>query len=95
MKLGFAWYKKDQWSSWLKIREDRARLEKSFAEWEELATQHLLDLISQKVDVQKIVVDIDEFTEWCKKHGNKINAESVSEYAAEKVRQRDIGSLLH
>jgi len=32
-------------------------------EWEELATQPLLDLISRKVDVQKIIIDIDEFSE--------------------------------
>lgn len=71
MKLGFAWYKKDQWSKWLKIREDRSRLENTFDEWESIATKHFLELISQKIDVQKIIVDIDIFKDWCKSHSKK------------------------
>jgi hypothetical protein len=90
LKLGVAWFRPEQWSRLLEISEDRKDLEETFAEWESLAEEKLRDLRAQGLDAEKITMDVEELLVWCKSRGLSVNASARSQYAAERLRKRDL-----
>lgn len=95
MKLGMAWYKKDQWNDWLKVRSDRNKIEKTYEEWEQMASDKILELLSNGTQVQKIVVDLHEVVKWCEFKNINIDATSISQFVTEILHATDHKALKH
>jgi hypothetical protein len=90
LKLGIAWFRPEQWSRLLEISEDCEALEETFAEWESLAEEKLLDLRAQGINAERVTIDVEELLVWCKSRGLSVNATARSQYVAELLRKRDL-----
>lgn len=92
VKIGIAWYRKDQWERLLEISNDRDLFEDTYEEWLALSEQHLK--ITRKkvrklgVDVEPVDFDLDEYLEYCKHTNAEVNAESTASFITEKLNQK-------
>jgi hypothetical protein len=91
VRVGFAWYRPEQWARLLDVSIDRDTLEDTHAEWEEFATQRLRELRSQGVDVEKIEVDVEELKQWCLDHGSLVDAGARSKFVIDKLKEKHGG----
>lgn len=89
---GIAWYRPDQWDRLLSVSEDRDQLESTHAEWKATAEQMLKDIERRGAVVHRIAVDVDELLGWCRVGGRPVNAETRSQFVAEKMR-REFGAM--
>lgn len=91
VRVGFAWYRPDQWSRLLDISIDRDDLENTHAEWEGVATEQFRELLAQGVAVEKIDVDVEELKEWCLDHASLVDASARANFVAMKLRKMHEG----
>lgn len=90
MKLGFAWFRPDQWTRLREISADRDELEATFAAWESRAAEMLRSLQAQGMNIEKVIVDVEEILAWCKDRGLPFDASARSGYVAELLRRQDL-----
>lgn len=90
VKVGFFWYKPEQYSLFLVVSEDRDTLPDGYAEWLAEAEKGLSDLRRRGVDAVKVECDLMEFLSWCAKRGCRVNSNSRSQYASETLYKRSL-----
>ena len=86
--LSIAWFKKEDWQRWCAIDPDfqpdyqhwLSRAEGAFKQYEDLG-KHVL----------KVIIEPDEFLEWSRINGGKVNGQARSAFAAFKTKQKDSG----
>ena len=69
MVSGVAWYRVEQWPRLLEVSVDRSELERTYDEWQAMATKGLAELARAGVWARKVDVDVDELVEWCRTNG--------------------------
>jgi len=91
-KVGFAWYRANQWEQLRAVAIDRDTLHDTYAAWVVDATRAFMELQKAGVDAQKIDVDLDELMDWCKRKHCVVDGEARSMFVADKVRQLNQGT---
>lgn len=86
IRVGYAWYRAEQWERLRDVSADRDNLEESFEEWVELAARRYEKMRREGLRLQK--VDVEELLKWCKGRGIPVDASARSEFAAHKLRER-------
>ncbi len=63
-----AWYKKDEYDKLLNVIDDADSMPVNYGEWLEMyfATTTMKHLRGQGYDVKKVIVNVDELTDWCR-----------------------------
>jgi hypothetical protein len=89
IKLGIAWYREDQWSLLKSTASDSGGIENTYEEWFQHASESIKKLENQGVEPVKIVFDVNEFNDWCKRNKKFLDGESRSEYTALLLRRMD------
>ncbi len=89
IKLGIAWYRKDQWQLLRSTACDAENIEDTYQEWLRSAEKAIKRFKKQGLKPVKVDLDVKEFNDWCEREGKIPNAGSRSEYAAELLRRRD------
>lgn len=89
VKLGIAWYSKDEWDDWILSVPDGDLFEDSFDEWESFAEQRCQELEIQGHSVRKIPIKLQKFLEWCRTNARPPDANSRSVYICEIQRAED------
>ena len=92
VKVGIAWYKRDQWQLLLDVSVDRDELEATYAEWKKDAEKAVEQLRQGGLDVVKVNVRIEELLDWCQSQNLPVNATARSKFAAHKLQQSDKGA---
>ena len=84
---GVAWYRAEQWPRLLEVSVDRSELERTYDEWQAIATKGLADLARAGVWARKVDVDVDELVEWCRSEGRAVDGAARAAFAVLKLRQ--------
>lgn len=88
VRMGIAWYRKEQWQRLRQSSEDVDDLGETYEEWLAAALDGLKKLAALGVEAEKVDVDVDELLAWCNIQGLPLNGESRSEFAADKIRKK-------
>lgn len=80
--LDIAWFKRDQWEIMKSVCIDSDHLQDTYKEWETNASRIVADLERQRKLVNKVVIDIHKFIEWCDKNNMPRDGGSRARYAA-------------
>ena len=91
MVSGVAWYRAEQWPRLLEVAVDRSELERTYDEWQVVATKGLADLARAGGRARKVEVDVDELVEWCRSEGRPVDGAARAAFAAFKLKQTTEG----
>lgn len=89
MKYAYAWYKPEQWQLLRAVSTDKDRLEATHAEWESQARESFLQYRRDGMDITKVVVDVTELIDWCKKQDKPVDGAARSTFAALKLKEQE------
>ena len=76
-----AWYAEDQWALLRQVSVDSDKLEPTHAEWLKGAEARYDELKKKGVKVDKVTVDVNDLTAWCREMGRPVDNESRALYA--------------
>lgn len=84
--LAIAWLKEEEWPQWLSIDSDfqpdykhwLGRMNAAFAHYQSLGHR-----------VVKITIEVDEFLEWSRSNGGKVDSNARAAFAAYKSMRKD------
>lgn len=85
--IGFAWYRPEQWPLLRSLSADRDVLEETYAQWLAHANKTIEKLRCQGIRAEKVDLDVNELSAWCKKRGCSLDAEARTAYASERMSQ--------
>ena len=88
MVLGIAWYREQDWPRLKRQFPDADELHESYAEWLASARAAMRTIRRSGTRAEPFMVDLDDFFGWCVIRGREPDAESRSEYIADKLRAR-------
>ena len=81
VKIGIAWYTKEQWEKLKKVAAD-FKGDETYDNWKR-DMEELIEEIRERGQVpEKINIDIEELQKWCERNGKPIISESRSAYVA-------------
>lgn len=80
LALGVAWYTADAWEKVKSTAVDPDRFERSFNEWEAMATKALKDLEKSGVNPGRVFIDPNRFAAWCMLNNKENSGSSRAEY---------------
>ena len=78
--LGVAWYTADAWEKVKSTAVDPDRFERTFKEWEAMATKALTDLEQPGVKPVKVFIDPSRFAAWRMLNNKDNSGSSRAEY---------------
>ena len=87
VKVGVAWYKREQWQLLRDVSLDREEMEATYTEWKKDAEKALEQLQQGGLDVVKVHVEIEDLLDWCLEQNIPVNATVRSRYAAHKLQK--------
>ena len=87
--IGVAWYRREQWDHLLQIAADREVLEDTYEEWKVTAEESLKKFAMSGHHLRKVDIDVEELLGWCNVHNRPVDGAARSEFAADKLRQKD------
>jgi hypothetical protein len=88
--IGIAWYRKEQWILLRKTIENPNDIENTYEEWLDNAMELKGTIEASGLTIEEVDIDIPDVITWCKKNNKPINSKSISEYAAYKLKEKDI-----
>jgi hypothetical protein len=86
--VGFTWYQREQWARLRELAADAPALEESYDDWVASAERALASVRARGLTVERVVVDVDEMAEWCRRAGRPFDSKARSEYVADFMRTR-------
>jgi hypothetical protein len=86
---GVTWYTEDNWSRVKAAAADAERFEATYADWNAMAVEALVELKTRGIDAVRIFIAADELLSWCLVHDKPNSAASRAEFVAERLRSRD------
>ena len=89
MKIGIACYQKDQWELFLKIADDRDKLEKTWDDWRGNVDRVIKNMKDLGKEVEEIEIDLDDLANYCKERNLPNTTKTRSRYIAYLLSKRD------
>lgn len=77
--MAVAWMRKEDWPRWLAIDPD---FQPDYDHWLKRMEATVKRLQDQGTLVEKVLIDPDEFVEWCRVNGCKIDSKNRATYAS-------------
>ena len=91
---GIFWITPEQWSSYVDLCIDRAKLPPTYNDWMNVSERVNQSLAREGWEVIKINIDLAEFAAWCKLNGLETDKVARVKYANEiadaQIRTRDV-----
>ncbi len=84
--MAVAWYRAEDWQRWQAISVDK--MEDTYEEWLKEAQRFVLEFTRQGNEIQRVVIEPDEFLKWAGNSGKQVSGSSRSEYAALQLRTK-------
>src|SRR5437899_3772115 len=82
IRVGLAWFNREQWHLLRDVAADRAKLDDTFEEWEASARRALADLKSRGVHVEPFEVRVAELVQWCAERKLPVDGPARAEYVS-------------
>ena len=86
--VGVTWYTEENWARVKSAATDSERFEATYTEWSAMAGKALADIGKAGVNAVKFFINSDDLLSWCRLHNKPNNAESHSEFVAEKLQSQ-------
>lgn len=83
---GLPWFAPEQWEQLLEVSADRALLGEDYGKWLAQAEQAFEGLKGCGITIKKVLVDVDELTDWCRQNRLPVDADSRPAYVADLLR---------
>jgi hypothetical protein len=83
--MAVAWFHKEDWPRWLAIDPN---FQPDYDHWLKRTETAIAELQKSGTLAEKIVIDPDEFLEWSRCNGGKIDSQARSFYAAQTLAKR-------
>lgn len=80
--IGMAWYKPENFVRLREMFEDGHKLHRTYEAWFSAAETGRKKFEAEGVRIVCVDIDPDQFPEWCKINGMKLNAEGRNRYAS-------------
>jgi hypothetical protein len=77
--MAVAWMNKQDWPRWLAIDPE---FQPDYDHWLKRTEAAVKEIEATGAFVEKVIIDPDEFVEWCRINGRKVNSRGRSAYAA-------------
>ncbi len=87
-RIGFAWYRPEQWSRLRELATDVAKLEENYEAWLSSAQSVEADLRLRGVFVERVLVDVQAIADWCTREGRPFDSAARADYVADAMRTR-------
>ena len=81
--------RKFKWELFLKIAEDRDRLEKTWEDWRANLNRVIKDLKDLGKEVEEIEIDLNDLANYCKENNLPNNTKTRSKFVADLLSKRD------
>ena len=89
MRVGAAWYERDQWERLRRVAADPERLEETYEEWVIMAARAMLMAADAGALIMKVPVNVRELIDWCIEQDRPIDSPARAEFTARLLRKRD------
>jgi hypothetical protein len=77
--LAVAWFRKEDWARWRAIDPD---FEPDYDHWLGKAEAVMKERESSEYVLEKVIIDPDEFTDWCRVNRQNVDSGARAVYAA-------------
>lgn len=84
--LSISWFRKEDWPRWLSIDPD---FDPDYQHWLVKSETAFKRITAMGHRVKKIIVDPDEFLEWSRSNGGKVDTQARSAFVAYKGMRKD------
>ncbi|HEV8615420.1 MAG TPA: hypothetical protein VGU22_07980 [Methylomirabilota bacterium] len=85
--VGFAWYRREQWSRLCELVSDRDELDASYDEWLAGAQKALLEMAIAGVSTRRVEIDVDVLARWCRAEGRPFDSAARAAFVADELRR--------
>jgi len=89
MRVGLAWYSREQWAAVRAVAADPENLEDTYEAWVVMAERALQELAQTGLRPEKVMIDSQALGAWCQREGRLMDAEARAAFAAEVLRQHE------
>lgn len=86
-KILLAWYKRPQWPRLRELSAEPAKLAETYDEWLAQAQAQLAELRARGLGVKRVIVDVEELADWCRRNGRPVDPAAAAAFAATLVEQ--------
>ncbi len=85
--IGLAWYKEEQWGDFKKYCTDGDTMSETYDSWLKGALNAIQQMKQRNIKLYKIIIDLNEFKEYCTDKNLEPNGNARTEYVNLKVFQ--------
>ena len=89
MEVGVTWYTQVEWERVKATATDPERFESTYEEWEKMAEDSLLKLLSVGIVASKVFIDASSLLAWCLAHKKQNNASARAQFVSEQGAKRN------
>jgi hypothetical protein len=87
--MAVAWMHKEDWPRWLAIDPD---FQPDYSHWLKRMEATVKQFEDKGTLVEKVIIDPDEFVEWCRVNGCKVSSQARATYASLTLAKRHSAS---
>jgi len=89
VRVGVAWYTREQWVVVRAVATDPDNLEGTYEDWVIMAERTIQELARTGMVLEKVAIDGQALLAWCQREGRPVDAEARAAFAAELLGQRE------
>ena len=90
MRIGAAWYERDQWERLRRVAADPDRLEETYEEWVAMAERGMRTAADAGALIENVHVEVGELIAWCIEQNRPVDSPARAEFVARLLRKRDL-----
>jgi hypothetical protein len=84
-EVGVTWFREEDYPALLEIFEDADKMLRTWKEWLKRAERMEKLAKAQGYNTERIYIDPDDFSNWCRREGLHVNGESCQKFVIETV----------
>ena len=88
LRIGLAWFDREQWQRLTEVVPDRSELDDTYDQWERNAKKAMKGLKRSGQSVERVLVRIDELLAWCAVKGVVPDGKARSQFASEMLQKK-------
>ena len=90
--VGVAWYSRECWTKLRASAPDPEGLEPTYEDWVLMFDDAVAKIRAAGVHPERVAVEFEAFSEWCRVEGLELNSSARADYASEQLRLRHVKS---
>jgi len=88
VRLGVAWYDRDQWARLREVAADPNALEETYEDWVAMTERAIRTVEAAGEPVARVPIDTEELVLWCNEQKRPVDGPATAEFASRKLYER-------